>query len=106
MRHILVFGTLVLIVVLGVACNTVRSSESGVGNQGLLAIYCEPDDADVYVDDVLQGKAKKFDGRPAYLELSSGSHKIRLEAPGYEPYRTEVYISEGKEEIKVRLRKK
>jgi hypothetical protein len=91
---------------LSVSCNTIRSSETGVGNQGLLAIFCEPDDADVYVDDVLQGKAKQFDGRPAFLELTSGSHKIRLEAPGYQPYRTELYISEGKEELKVALRKK
>ncbi len=105
MRYI-VFGAVLLTVVAGFSCNTIRSSESGVGNQGLLAIYCEPEDADVYVDDVLQGKAKQFDGRPAYLELSSGSHKIRLEAPGYEPYRTELYISEGKEELKIRLRKK
>ncbi len=105
MRY-LVCGAVFLTVMLGVSCNTIKSEERGVGNQGLLAIYCEPDSADVYVDDVLQGKAKQFDGRPAYLELSSGTHKIRLEAPGYEPYRTEVYISEGREEIKVRLRKK
>jgi len=81
MRHIML--AVLLTAFLGVACNTIESRESGVGNQGLLAIFCEPDEADVYVDDVLQGKAKRFDGRPAYLELSSGSHKIRLEAPGY-----------------------
>jgi hypothetical protein len=106
MRNILLAGALMGIVVFGMACNTIQSSESGVGNQGLLAIYCEPDDADVYVDEVRQGKAKQFDGRPAYLELASGSHKIRLEAPGYQPFRTELYISEGKEDLKVVLRKK
>ncbi|HOW51588.1 MAG TPA: PEGA domain-containing protein [bacterium] len=105
MRNILLFS-LLAIALFSVSCNTIRSSETGVGNQGLLAIFCEPDDANVYVDDVLQGKAKQFDGRPAYLELTSGSHKIRLEAPGYQPYRTELYISEGKEELKVTLRKK
>ncbi len=105
MRHIVLF-CLLGVAFLSVSCNTIESSETGVGNQGLLAIFCEPDDASVYVDDVLQGKAKQFDGRPAFLELTSGTHKIRLEAPGYQPYRTELYISEGKEELKVRLRKK
>ncbi len=105
MRNIVLFCVLG-IAFLSMSCNTIRSSETGVGNQGLLAIFCEPDNADVYVDDVLQGKAKQFDGRPAYLELTSGSHKIRLEAPGYQPYRTEMYISEGKEELKIALRKK
>ena len=105
MRNIVLFCVLNSMII-GLSCNTIHSSESGVGNQGLLAIFCEPDSANVYVDDVLQGKAKQFDGRPAYLELTSGSHKIRLEAAGYQPYRTELYISEGKEEIKVTLRKK
>ncbi len=101
---------LVLLAVAGMilvtSCAAPRQTESGVGNQGLLAIFCEPADASVYVDDVFQGKAKQFDGRPGYLELSSGTHQVRLEAEGYQPYRQEVYMSEGKEEIKVRLRKK
>lgn len=104
MRNLIFFSCLIGVMFLGTSC--IKSGETGVGNQGLLAIFCEPDNADVYVDDVLQGKAKQFDGRPAFLELTSGTHKIRLEAPGYQPYRTELYISEGKEELKIALRKK
>lgn len=90
-----------------ISCSGPKTMTEGKGNEGLLAIFCEPNDASVFVDNVFQGKAKQFDGRPGYLQLTSGQHAIRLEMNGYQPYRQDVYVSDdGKEELKINLRKK
>jgi len=93
-------------VFLVISCAPPRESISGKGNEGLLAIFCEPKDASVLVDNVYQGKAKQFDGRPGYLQLSPGTHNIKIEMEGYKPFRKQIYINVGKEEIKIKLRQK
>jgi len=90
-----------------ISCGTPpRTTVVGIGNEGLIGVYCDPDDASLFVDDVYQGPTKQFDGKPGYLELSPGPHKIRIEKEGYHIFRTDVYIGPDREDIKVRLRKK
>lgn len=89
-----------------ISCSPPRETVDTKGNEGLLAIYCEPNTASVYVDGVLQGETKQFDGRPGFLKLSPGTHNIKIEKEGYKPYRTQVYISDAKETIECKLQEK
>jgi serine/threonine-protein kinase len=65
-----------------------------------IAFDVRPESAEVYVDGVRQGPASEWPGgfRPGgskNLQLDPGVHKIRLEAPGYQPYEVEIEVDRG-----------
>lgn len=64
----------------------------GVGNVGGLIFAVNPPDAEVLLDGVVQGKATEFT-EDRYLKVESGTHRLELRKPGYEPYRRDVYVS-------------
>jgi len=85
-------------------CGVPQETRRGVGNEGLLIIQAVPDDAEVYVDGQLVGKAGKYDSDP--LELSSGTHKIEIRKAGYFSEIREVYSgNQSRHTLKVNLRK-
>jgi len=86
-------------------CGTPREATIGVGNEGALKIVCDPSDAEVSIDGVSMGEANRYDGKPGYIKLSSGTHKVELKKEGYAPYFREVYSSKSLQTIDVTLRK-
>ncbi len=60
--------------------------------EGVVHVVCTPSSAEVVVDGVTYGYVSDFD-KPPYLKLTPGEHHIVLRKKGYEPYRTEVYLS-------------
>lgn len=64
----------------------------GVGAEGGLIFAVNPPDAEVVLDGVVQGKASEFP-EERYLKVGSGTHRLELRAPGFEPYSREIYVS-------------
>ncbi len=94
---------LVLLLVLA-GCGGPKETRRGVGNEGLLIIQAVPDDAEVYVDGQLAGKAGKYESDP--LELSSGTHRIEIRKAGYVSEFRDVYSgNQSRHTLKVNLRK-
>jgi len=101
MKKFLLF-TLALVFVLG--CGLPQETRRGVGNEGFLMILANPDDAEVYVDGTLAGKAGEFVKNP--LELKSGTHKIELRKAGFAPEMQEVYVgNQSRHTMKINLKK-
>ncbi len=69
-----------------------KSQVYGVGNVGGLIFAVNPADAEVVLDGVAQGKASDFT-EDRYLKVASGTHRLELRKPGYEPYGRDVYVS-------------
>jgi len=85
-------------------CAMPQETRRGVGNEGFLLIQANPDDAEVYVDGQLAGRAGKYESDP--LELSSGTHKIEFLKAGYFSETREVYVgNQSRHTLKVNLRK-
>jgi hypothetical protein len=85
-------------------CGVPKETRRGVGNEGLLIIQAVPDDAEVYVDVQLVGKAGKYESDP--LELNSGTHKIEIRKAGYFSEIREIYSgNQSRHTLKVNLRK-
>ena len=86
------------------ACGLPQETRRGVGNEGLLIIQAIPDDAEVFVDGQLMGKAEEFSKNP--LEMKSGTHKIEIRKAGFLSDTREVYVgNQSRHTIKVNLRK-
>jgi hypothetical protein len=86
------------------ACGLPKETLRGVGNEGLLLIQAIPDDAEVYADGQLMGKAGDFVKDP--LELKSGTHKIEIRKAGFVTETREVYLgNQSRHTLKVNLRK-
>jgi len=103
--------TLPLIIIalflLSACCGMPQSQISTKSNAGILKISATPDDADVYIDGVLQGKAREFDGRSKVLELTAGRHKIEIRAEGYHSFSRDIMVGAGAvDDVKVTLAKK
>ena len=72
--------------------------------QAGLHIVCEPDDAQLYVDDQFMGTTKGLGKRP--LQLQPGLHRIEIRRVGHFAHFAEVKLVRGvKQVMKVRLRK-
>jgi len=85
-------------------CGMPKETRRGVGNEGFLTIQAVPDDAEVYVDGQLVGKAGQYESAP--LELSSGTHRIEIRKAGYLSEFREVYAgNQSRHTLKVNLRK-
>jgi len=60
--------------------------------EGVVHLVCSPASAEVVVDGVPFGYVSDY-ATPPYLKLKPGEHHILLRKRGFEPYRTEVYLS-------------
>jgi hypothetical protein len=67
----------------------------GTTAYGGVALEITPYDADVWVDGEYAGKVQDFDGTTQPLTLTPGTHRIEVEAPGYEPMTVDVGIQAG-----------
>jgi hypothetical protein len=59
-----------------------RSAETARGD---LLLRCEPSDAEVYLDGVVQGVCSDFGGSPMGLKVGEGLHEVRRTASGRTP---------------------
>lgn len=85
-------------------CGMPQETRRGVGNEGFLLIQAVPDDAEVYVDGQLRGRAGEFEKDP--LELTSGTRRIELRKAGYLPEVKDVYVgNQSRHTLKVNMRK-
>ena len=67
----------------------------GASAYGGVALEITPPDADVFVDGQYAGKVQDFDGTRQPLTLTPGTHKIEVQAQGYEPMIVDVGIRAG-----------
>lgn len=67
----------------------------GASAYGGVALEITPPDADVFVDGQYAGKVQDFDGTTQPLTLTPGTHKIEVQAPGYEPMIVDVGVQPG-----------
>jgi hypothetical protein len=72
--------------------------------QGNLLLRCEPEDADVYLDGVVQGVCTDFGGGPSGLTVGSGLHRIDVKKDGYWPYTTYYEPSNARAGLTIRLK--
>jgi hypothetical protein len=66
-----------------------------VEGQGALRIKVKPREAKVLVDGTFAGTVDDFDGNFQKLRLDEGTHKVELQADGFEPLRFDVLIVDG-----------
>ena len=66
-----------------------------IAGQGGLRIKVKPREAKVVVDGTFAGTVDDFDGNFQKLRLDEGTHKVELQADGFEPLRFDVLIVEG-----------
>ena len=62
---------------------------------GAISFALDPGDAAVYVDGNYVGVARDFDDTMQPLSLTAGTHRIELNAPGYEPVAFDVNVVPG-----------
>lgn len=77
------------------ALRQARAVESG------LALSCEPPEAEVLIDGVLQGSCADFAGRT--WALTEGTHRVDVSRAGYRPYRAEVAPGRARTGLQVQL---
>jgi len=71
-----------------------------------LKVNIQPDRAAVFVDDRFLGHAGELGGAFHSMLLSPGTHRIKVELPGYQSFETDVTLVAGqKSEIKTSLTK-
>jgi hypothetical protein len=93
-----------LIVFFICGCGLPEETRRGVGNEGFLIINVNPNDAEVYVDGDLVGKAEQFEKDP--LELKSGTHKIEIRKSGFSSDVRDVYVgNQSRHNLKINLKK-
>lgn len=76
-------------------------AETPTGN---LALRCEPADAEVYLDGVLQGLCSDFTGSPRGLRVGVGLHHIEVKKQGFWPYTTYYEPSGARARLTIQLR--
>jgi hypothetical protein len=55
-----------------------------------LRVDCQPQDAEVVVDGVLQGNCARLSEPRVLLHVPAGVHELEVSAPGYRIYRSSV----------------
>jgi hypothetical protein len=71
-----------------------------------LKVDIQPDRAAVFVDDKFLGHAAEFGGSFHSMLLSPGTHRIKVELPGYQTFESDVTLVAGqKSEVKTTLAK-
>ncbi len=79
-----------------------QSQVYGVGDAGGLIFYVNPENAEVVLDGIIQGKASDFT-EARYLKVGGGPHRLELRAPGFEPYARDIYVSGAIQRIEATL---
>ena len=98
------FGLLVFCIFLIVGCGLPQETRRGVGNEGFLIIQAIPEDAEIYINGELVGRAEQFQKNP--LELRSGTHKVEIRKAGYSSEYREIFVgNQSRHTIKVNLKK-
>jgi hypothetical protein len=64
-----------------------RNAEQPSGD---VVLRCEPPDAEVHLDGVIQGLCSDFRGAPRGLRVGEGLHQIEVKKQGYWPYTTYI----------------
>jgi hypothetical protein len=82
-----------------------KSQVYSVGNVGGLIFKVNPEEAEVLLDGVVQGKASDFT-QERYLKVAAGVHRLELRLEGYETYSREVNIGTSLERIETALIRK
>lgn len=67
----------------------------GSSYYGGVALEITPYDADVFVDGQYAGRVEDFDGTTQPLTLTAGTHRIEVQAQGYEPLAVDVGVQAG-----------
>lgn len=62
---------------------------------GGVALEITPYDADVYVDGEYAGRVEDFDGTTQPLTLTAGTHRVEVQAAGYESLTVDVGVQAG-----------
>ncbi|WP_395844524.1 hypothetical protein [Archangium violaceum] len=78
-----------------------RSTRSRGGN---LLLRCEPSDAEVYLDGVVQGVCTDFGGGANGLQVGVGLHRIDVKKDGYWPYTTYYEPGSARAGLTIKLR--
>jgi hypothetical protein len=78
-----------------------RTAEKPSGD---VVLRCEPPDAEVYLDGVIQGLCSDFRGAPRGLRMGEGLHHIEVKKQGYWPYTTYIEPHGARATLEVRLR--
>lgn len=98
----LIFALLVALAAGGCAGKAV--ARKGAAAEGV-SFSVSPSDAEVLIDNVLQGKAADFrDDHP--LVLPVGPHILELRAPGHASYSRQLAVSWGPKKVEATLRRK
>jgi hypothetical protein len=78
-----------------------RNAEKPSGD---VVLRCEPPDAEVYLDGVIQGLCSDFRGTPRGLRVGQGLHQIDVKKQGFWPYTTYIEPRGARAALEVRLR--
>ncbi|XXF81210.1 PEGA domain-containing protein [Myxococcaceae bacterium GXIMD 01537] len=78
-----------------------RSAETPRGD---LSLKCEPADAEVYLDGVIQGLCTDFGGSPVGLRVGQGLHRVEVKKEGFWPYTTYFEPSGARATLRIQLR--
>lgn len=78
-----------------------RSAETARGD---LLLRCEPSDAEVYLDGVIQGVCSDFGGSPMGLKVGEGLHQVEVKKDGFWPYTTYFEPSGARATLNIHLR--
>ncbi|RLB59628.1 MAG: hypothetical protein DRI34_01250 [Deltaproteobacteria bacterium] len=57
-------------------------------NTMALQVDCQPEQAEVEIDGVLQGSCASLNGKR--IRLPAGSHRLQVRAPGFRPFTSQV----------------
>jgi hypothetical protein len=68
-----------------------------------LRVDCQPDEAEVKVDGVLQGTCKLLSRPQATMNLAAGTHELEVAADGYRSFRSVVSGKGIQESLTIRL---
>jgi hypothetical protein len=68
-----------------------------------LRVDCQPDEAEVRVDGVLQGTCKLLSRPQATMKLAAGTHELEVAADGYRSFRSVVSGKGIQESLTIRL---
>jgi hypothetical protein len=77
------------------ALRQVRPLEPG------LALSCEPADAEVLIDGVLQGRCSDFEAR--VIPLAEGLHRVDVKKVGLRPYEAQVEAGRARAKLSAQL---
>jgi hypothetical protein len=70
-----------------------QSSYKAYADEGSVRLKIKPRNAEVYVDGYFVGVVDDFDGIFQKMHIESGTHRIEVRAPGYEPLAFDVRIT-------------